>query len=310
MKKEESTAESVKKKYEHFPLWQCDLKSMDQDGPLNVGSKMEMSCRGDFIDLPQMDRVKIEFDESKNQYMLQLLNIKTFDYKNAQFVVTSYQAGKHSPVNFVVTDKVKGFRVEGMEWTIESVLDPTKKQEPYPSWGPFGMKMPMWFWGAILFIVLLFGYFLFRKAKQFFERRRLVEKLYTHGTALTPFNQFNKDLRFLVRGYQNKSFDEKYAKEFSQSSYVEQLEKLFRQFLMRELLVPTFDWSDSQILKEIKRCHRKIYQNIGPDIIRALKELERARNSGENLENSDRDQLTNMCRKIGEDIFQLRKVKK
>lgn len=294
-------------KYEHFPIWNCEITASEPGAVLNVGSKMELSCRGDFIDLPQVNHLQIEFDDKKDQYKLKILSVKTFDYKSAHMIVTSYLAGQHNDVKFYVGDKNKGFRVEGLSWKVESVLNPEKQQEPFPAWGPFGMSMPIWYWLSIAFGFFVIVFFIYKKIRVIYERRRLIDELSAHGTALSPYNQFSKDIRSLSRGYQNRAFDEKYAEEFSQSSYIAQLERVFRQYLMRELLVPTFDWGDGQIIKEIKRRHKDIYTTCGKDIAKLFKELQRAMKAIDTLEDSDREQLTNMCRQVSEKIYQIRK---
>ena len=73
---------------------------------------------------------------------------------------------------------------------------------------------------------------------------RVIEKLKKHDTALGAFNQFNKDMRLLERQSVFKKNDEWSISE--KQSYTEELDHIFRLYLLREFYIPALEvefWS-------------------------------------------------------------------
>jgi hypothetical protein len=187
-----------------------------------------------------------------------------------------------------------------------------QEQKPFPSLGPYAMTWPWWYWGGMAIVILMAVLFVFLKIKKIWDRKKLVEELLSHATALTPYNQFNKDLRVQVRNWQQIEILKKIGEvQKARKEIVESTEKIFRQYLMRELLVPALEWSDSQILSEIKRRHKDVYESCAIEIAKILREYEQAKkieSKQKEISLVDCEQIVQMVKRTSEKVFQSKKV--
>jgi hypothetical protein len=109
----------------------------------------------------------------------------------------------------------------------------------------------------------------------------------------SPYGHFNREMRQLGRRFpftEGQPWPPDAAQE-----YVRELERSFRWFVARELLIPALDGGVKKPLRELRRRDRALARAHGPAIARGLRELRRA--AGSKLTSTDGQQLGALCRK-------------
>ncbi|MCB0356917.1 MAG: hypothetical protein KDD40_07915 [Bdellovibrionales bacterium] len=288
--------------------WSCELTSREEKN--TVGAMQDLHCSGDAVSDLNLEKVQIVFAEKDKDYSLYILNKKHIDSQSLNFVVTSYKAGKFDNPLFIITDGEQAIKVDSLSWNVESVLK-SQQEQPEPSFGPFELSMPWWYWTSLWGAILLVFFIVLFKIKKLWDRKKLIEELSTHATALTPFNQFNKDLRTQVKDWQQKELTEKVRNEEEwRRNLLEATEKSLRQYLMRELLIPTLEWADSEILREIKKRHPKVFNEASLEIKKTLLEIQQAKKAKNKITYLDCEQLVNMTRNLSEKIHEIKQGSK
>ena len=286
-----------------WPVWSCELKPVNEGSEFTVGALHTLSCMGEG-QAAVGPNAKILVSDANNAWTLHILRVLKSEPTNAVFEVTGYKPGKFENQQFQVSDGVVTFEVQPMTWTVTSVIaEGQAPEQPYGPIGPFRLTMPWWFWGSILIFVLLLVLLVARTLRRSVQRRRLREKLLAHSTALGPYNQFNKDMRILLRTHSASAL----KLEANARQFAGEINDIARLYLVRSLVVPAQDWSVSDVVREIKRQNRKVFDECGPDIRRVLRELERSNSSGAKLNVEDCEQLSLMVRKMVDHVEKVRK---
>jgi len=289
-------------------VWNCELKALTES--TTVGALKDLICRGDYVADLDRNKLKIEFEDKQNQYALQIIEVKTVEGQSLSLVVAPYKAGKFEKPVFVITDGLRSVKVNDLTWSVESVLQ-GKEDKPIPSMGPFSLSMPWWFWSSILGLIVLVFILIGLKLKKTWDRKKLIDELSSRGTALSPFNQFNKDFRLQLKEWQQKELTEKVkAEQEWRLELLKNTEKNLREYLMRELLIPTLEWTDIQILTEIKRSHLMIHNELSSEIKKILREIKQIQKGKSTITSIDCEQLTSMVRDLVEKINEIRLRKK
>lgn len=164
---------------------------------------------------------------------------------------------------------------------------------PFHLFGPFKLGFPGWYYGAWILAALVVVYIVWRKYRRYSVRKKLIESLAAHSTALSPFNQLNKDIRLLLR-------DKGLESKENLGHFVFEMERLFRLFLVRQLTVPALDWSDREILADIKKQHRKVHTEAAGKMAGLFREYKKAHGAKEKLTRVDAEQLLEMSRKVAD----------
>lgn len=162
-----------------------------------------------------------------------------------------------------------------------------------PPFGPFKLSFPWWYYGAWALAIFVLLYFFWRRYRRYSSRKKLVESLSAHSTALSPFNQLNKDIRILLR-------DRRLEKPENLGPFVSEMEKLFRLFLVRQLTVPAMEWSDREIIGDIKKHHRKVHIESAGRMSNLFREFKKAQGAKEKLTKVDAEQLLEMSRQVAD----------
>lgn len=294
---------------ETAPVWNCELTPVDN--PITVGSFQTLSCIGETPISYEETPLKIEFQDANFDFSLYVLEWLTKDPNKITATVTSYKAGDFQNPVFVIKNGQGIFKVQNLSWTVQSVLE-GQEEKPIPSYGPFGLQWPWWYWGGIVFLILLVLIFIYSKIKKVWDRKKLIEQLMSHATALTPYNQFNKDLRVQIRNWQQVEILKKVGEtQKARQEIISSTEKIFRQYLMRELLIPTLEWSDAQIIAEIKKRHPEVYETSALEIMKIFREFEQVKKTEKAAKDFtlvDCEQIVQMIKRTGEKVFQSKKV--
>lgn len=132
------------------------------------------------------------------------------------------------------------------------------------------------------------------------KRKRLIESLSRFQTAASPYNVYNKDLRQILRRFQAtvSANGVDHPKD-----YLKELDLSFRMYLVRELRVPALDWSNREVMGEIKRRYKNLYFDLEDDLKALFRELEKAKKSEEKLSFVDCEQLRDMSRRLVDQIY-------
>lgn len=257
------------------PVWTCEFKGLPENPALDaltVGSKFALHCHGDIpVEWDANLTPKPTFPQKEMEYSLSILQTTKLDSKDVSFVVTGYKPGRQEPdfIRFVQGDK--GFEVVKPKWEIQSVVKKDEKPQPYPSFGPWSIFLPTWFLVSIVLVIALMAYVVVRTLRRRAQRQRMLEDLKRHRTALSPLHQFYRDARLLRR----KLHSAKTIEDLQKIS--EDLDREFRLYVLREFEIPTLDWSDNEILGDLKKRHRRVYRKASEPLKKTLRELYRVK---------------------------------
>ncbi len=284
-----------------LPKWTCRVDGTPQDQQWTVGEVFYLICSGPKAEFYSKDIQTKE--EGKSPYHLKILAVKKQTESTLEMQATTYVPNPHDFQKLFLTDqKVEVVRVEPFKLPVKSVIE--GKPEPY---GPmFAMKVqyPVWIWfalGGVLILAALLGLFRLNRRAQM---RKVIEELKTHNTALGPFNQFNKDIRTLGRKY---IFSDNTWTEEKKLNYVEQLDEIFRMYLLREFYIPALDWGSSTVIKSLSKDDKKRFSHYGQSLKKFLNELDRAKKDSDKIQVHDCKQLTQMAKNVTQDIWKMRK---
>lgn len=283
----------------------CDIQIAAE--PMNVGDPFTLNCQGEFGQAFSANTQTV-FPEDANKYNLKILGVKSASASDAVFTVVSYKAGEFTNQAFILTDGAVTAKVEGLNWKIESVLEQDAK--PFPPLGPLSMRYPNALWIAIAIIIAVIGIVIWRIMSKRRARRELIQAVLGVGREDVPFRelikiqntqaytQFSRDLRVIQK--EMNAMKAKPTEEIWGD-----LEKAFRFYLVRELLTPAFNWSHRQILGDIKKNHRKVYNRCASQLRKGLNEFDKGK--GQKVAVTDCEQMYALVRQIADDIYEARR---
>ncbi len=290
-KKQKKTTETQKSAL----IWQCDLVANSQStGQITVGSPIHMHCEGTKT-IFNSNKLEILLNK-KQKYVLHLLKVENISETEMDLIVTSYQAGQHQLKNFQLSDGNDFVDSGPLQFNVTSVLK--KEAKPFGPFGPIGLERPTWYWTSIGVIVGLITIVALLKFRKSWQRKKIIKRLESHGTALSAYNQLNKELRSLDRELtlQRQRVSDTEQLERTHREHIRELEKSFRMYLVRELKVPAMEWSNKQILGEIKRTDKKLFKSQNASIEKLLLEFKRLNKTNEEFTLSDCQQMRRLCR--------------
>jgi len=262
---------------------------------INVGDKMLLTCADSFSDAPRADSLNVVADAPEKEYQLKVLKVLETSSQQVKMVVTSYSVGQYQGQVFKLSDGKISFETSPIAFTVESVVDPKNPPEkPYPSEGPFRLSFPLWFWLAwaavLIFVVAVVVLIFYRRRR----RARLMAELERYATMLSPYAQYSKDMRSLSR--QLASPSNKPNEMFNK------LDEDFRLYLIRELKVPALQVSNRELLGEIRRSHRPVYDGFQSELRRILFELDKGKRDIEKVKVKDCEDLLFLSRRLADSI--------
>lgn len=295
---------SAKKDLSKLPTWNCRVEGKPKDQQWTVGEVFILNCEGPTTEILS---TKLSFkEEGKSGYELRVLKVDKLSDNALIMQATSYVPTQHNFNKLFLLDQgTEVVKIEPFALSLKSVIKDPKQKLIGPI-GPIKMAYPTWLWVVLASIVLITAFWgVFRLSRRR-QMRKVIEELKQHNTALGPFNQFNKDVRTLGRQYIFGSEDSWSAQQ--KERYIESLDEVFRMYLLREFFVPALDWNTGLTLKTISKQDKKRYGRYGQDLQKFLKELDRARAESQKLRVHDCKQLTQMAKKVTQEIWKVRKV--
>lgn len=212
-----------------------------------VGEVRLLTCRGDALTLSPPLKTKFQ-DESK-KYALHILETVSIQDQEMTLKTTGYQTGDYKSPVLWFTDGQSMVRVEGLSWKIPSIL--TSETGPYPAYGPWKIKIPLWYelsWAFLAIVVLGFTFFKFKKhRRKTFIRQRIADRL----DEKKPVQYFIHQLSSL------------FVLKKNSSSFLTQLQNSFREFLENQFEIP-LEETVPKILKHksIDKKARQIFSEL------------------------------------------------
>ena len=302
--RDENPSEGKQSPDSSLPVWSCRVQGDPKEGQWTVGEVFGLHCEGPGAEFLS---TQLHFRDSMGEipYRLRVLKVLEESKNHLKMEATSYHPGRHSFQKLYIVDQGEEVvQVEPFSFLVKSIVQ-KPDQKPYGPIGAMKMAYPPWLWIVpVVFAVVGVFYLLFRWRRKA-QMARVVRELMRHNTALGPFNQLNKDLRILGRKF---LFDE--TKEWPESkkqSYIENLDQIFRMYLLREFYVPALDWSSTLVTKTLSRQDKLGYLHYGESLENFLEELDRAKKDSGKIKNHDCKQLTQMAKKVSQSIWNLRK---
>lgn len=291
-------------------VWNCRAQVAGPDEapgevlrePLTVGQKFVLSCEGAPLSL-NLDKAALRLALPKEEkYKLKLLRVQELREDGATLTVTSYRVGKNELKNAVLTDGSRKVALSGPGFELQSVVNPQENPEGklIPPPAPLNVNWPVWLWGGLTAVLLTGLVVAVVRGRRSLQRKRWLAELARHGTALTPYHQFNKDLRAL--GRQASTFRPETWNAQAAGSYIDELNRAFRWYLAREFTVPAHEWSPSAIAAEIRKRDHGVHKRVGRDLNVALRELNKAMAAKEKLSYVDSQQILEICRKVADEV--------
>lgn len=258
--------------------WNCSVEKVPPTG-LTVGTLFELGCQGPQVAGLVPTSLGLELAKA-DRYKLQVLEVKSAGETGFQAVVTGYVPGQINLESAVLTDGLVRIALKGIEFEVQSVLDPADKEpKPFPPEGPVGLMWPRPVLFSILLLVLLIGagvLFGIRRRRQAHAFREWLEK---NQTPLSPIDQLNKELRRI-------------AKDRNPLSQVTEMQRVTREYLARETRAPVLTASPKSIFRKISDGDSKFRQAIGPKTIRLFSEFERLTEGLEKKSIDDKEALS------------------
>jgi hypothetical protein len=290
--------------------WTCETAPFDEKtkspgpagpiGEITVGTRFVLSCKGPGADLMK-DKLELVVDPEQI-YSLRMLETLQLESGRVQMVVTSYTAAAEPYVvrQIQLTDTRSKVALGDLSLTVKSVLKEGEPPAPVPPRGPLLLDWPGWLWGLVglaALVALTLFYLLSRRSRR---RRRVRELLAEQPISLSPYNQFNREIRALGRRHTLVGGGAESGE--SVLEFVKALDTSYRWYLMREFVVPAFEARPREIAAEVIRQERKLGRAVRHALIQSLKELHRGLARGHQLNESDARQILDLCRRVADQI--------
>lgn len=268
---------------------------------LTVGSEFHLICDGEWPADLARNKMELRLDEA-DAYKLKVLDFQMAAANKAVLLVTSYRPGEHSLKAVQIVDPTHSIVLGDLNFTVRSVLNPTEPEtEPFGPMGPLVLSLPLWYYLVWTGFFAVLAFWIWVRVRRRLQRQKLLEEIRTHDSTLSPLHQFNQQLRSMRRNYSFLTQPET-VKPGETREAISQMEKAYRVFLGRLLQVPALQWSDSLILKDIKRYHRKVYDECFLEMKKIFSETDRALKTQTELSPKDAIQIFDIARKTTDKI--------
>jgi hypothetical protein len=299
---------------QQLPQISCEAK-MPNGANTTVGEYFTLACSGD-MPAPLKEPVQIVFPDEKQKHSLKISKVlKNETGKTVggelELEVYSHQAGGYQQQKFILTDGEVKYEAQGVNWQIASVLQQGDKMNP--PFGAMARHYPLWLWIVIILFVVVIGAIVAHFQRRSRLRRQLILAVLGEGREAIPFRELVKQQTAQaysqfsgeLRGVQKKlSAGTGSTNKHDPKILWADLDKAFRYYLVRELLTPAFAWSRRQLLSDIKKHHRRVYDGVRRELQQTLQELEKG--LGQNITLRDCEQLYQQTRETADKIYKLR----
>lgn len=277
--------------------WKCNLEGADA---LTVGDVFSLSCFGPPT---QIDQQKIGLRRPKEfPYLLKILKVDELTQTTFKAQATTYTASEkpYDVAGYGITDGQKTIEFVPFRLTVKSVITQENNPEnkPFPAYGPVPLSYPLWIWIALAVVGIALVALFFRFFRLGRQRRAFLQELKDRSSALSPYHQFQKELRQIARTLP-LSHQEEWQPPVAQKA-IESLDSSYRWFLAREFKVPAHQWSANLVHREVKKIDRKLFKKAQKQLEISDRELRRARKNFSIVSLQDFQQLLEIVRKAAD----------
>lgn len=234
--------------------WKCHLKRSPK--VITVGDPLLLSCDGEKAVSLKKDKLFIRFLQPEHKYKLHILEVAHLDSLSAELVVTPYRAG-HFQESFFVTDGEQEFFVEGLTFSVKSLLPPNNPLSPHPPFGPWSAPLPLFYFTLWVFVGILLLLVSAVKIRFFVLRKNFLKKVEARGVA-RPSKVFAQSVR---------KYDER------EKGFTSHLEKNFKLFLENSFFIPAENKSPRQVIRSLKKYCPVVYKKYGDKLYQTLMEF-------------------------------------
>lgn len=293
------------------PAWTCEPLELSADGapgpvlskPLTVGDTFLLRCSGESVDL---DSAKLALKLPKpSEYALRLLEARSIESGSAVFVATSYQVGEHKLAGAELGDGTKSVRLDGLSFKVASVLNPQQQQPPPQPFGPPAprtLDWPVWVWIALACVIAVFVGGVSAVIVRRVRRKRFLAELASAPIAISPYANFNRELRQMFRAH--GVLDGQVWTAAQARAFLTELDRAFRWFTARELAAPCLRGPAMPPIARALRREPASVAKYEASFGKAFAELDRAMRAAEGLSgqepvavsSADGRQIANLCR--------------
>ncbi|WP_413577780.1 hypothetical protein ACLVWU_04905 [Bdellovibrio sp. HCB290] len=296
---------------------QCkvEIPNLDglKDGELTVGREFFLVCDGEFPRELQQDKLQLVL-QPEQKYSLKLQSFEFRSPTQADLKVVSYTAGM--PVKFdnlQLTDGTLTVDLGAVQFQLVSVLPPPQppanpgeqppKQEPFGPIGPLNIPVPPIYWIGLALVLGVIALFVATKIFRSVQRRKTIERLKEHDSALSPIAEFHQRLRRMQRT--NTVFFGGTPNAEDVPLALDDTRHMLKLYITRRYKIPALEWSPRLILKDLKKYHPKVYQDTGNELEKLVKEFQHAIEDKAKLSKSDILNLSKRARLLVEDMERL-----
>jgi hypothetical protein len=264
--------------------WICSTPPLAQ--PLTVGQLFEVSCEGPSVSFQAGKLFLIPAKE--NAYALRLLKIREVTpasgaINKVNFVATTYVASEKGPLpvsGYMLSDGTQSVSLSPLQLQSKSVItqDKNPERKPFGPFAPLTIAYPLWLWLFLAVVAAAFaaaiGYVLYRRV----QRKKFLAELAGEISSLSPYNQFNKELRALGRMgvvTEQRPWSAERAKEM-----LAMLQSAINWYIAREFQIPAHRLATQSTLKSLSRLRARHlgprFQSDEKEVATVLRELVRA----------------------------------
>lgn len=275
----------------------CVVGNNETPTAITVGQKFSIACSGDEVQWDKQKLVILKKDKTEDPMTndLAILQVTNIAPSKIDLLVTSYKPGSYKVDDYILTDKVNSAQLSGFTYDVKSVIPQGAQPTPFAPYGPWTLSVGIVYWLILLVIIGGICYEAYREFKKWKTRKRLIEELKNYKTARSPYDELHSDLRKLERNLE--------LQKVTVDEFLASLERSYRLYLIRELEVPALDWADKEIVKEVKRRHKKIYLKIKKDLVDYFAEIRKIKKT---VKREDAGYLIKGCQNISDKISDLK----
>jgi hypothetical protein len=294
--------------------WNCKTSPINSKGEgdttslenLTVGTKFYLICEGAPLALAK-DKLSLELPK-ETQYALRLLETRSLSDTKGEFIATTWMAGELKLTNPILTDGTKRIGLGEMSLNVTSVIDPKTNPEskPYSPWTVLALAWPLWIWGFLLMVLFAAALAFGLRFRSSTRRKRLLKMLEKNAIAMSPYHQFNKDLRKLSREIPSDTAGWTLQ---SEKDLFRNLDEALRWYLARTLVIQTFDRRPNEIVRDLKRVSHRLQSELKRDLVITLSEVEKAAGSQKRTTIDDALQILELTRGLADRVHKAQEGK-
>lgn len=326
-----------KEKIPEKKVWICHIGSNDlsAQGALSVGDRFLLECEGDDM-LLSSQSLQLLLPYGLD-HQLKLLSVESSRTGKVQLNVTSYVPGDHTLEGIILSDGVYEVAASPVVFSVASVLDTSiqARSGPFPSYSPVELSYPVFFWIVLVSIVFAFslvgGWWSWSRWRLNSQNKKMLEalgmdpivaNLSSWTWLFRSSNWWRKNLRKWIRGQARVSaisrlfFDlrkisrEVVARPEMPESYkqtkvlehFENLDKIFRTYLMREFFFLALELSPRKLMGQLRVYRNRKTQKCIDEVYLLSKEVWRAKRNAKKLNFQDCERMTQWVRSLAEKI--------